>query len=67
MLVEESAELGLHDEFGAPISAANWTSSDPAVIELSADDPPVLTALAAGNATVTATTGGASARPCQPR
>ena len=61
MLVEESAELGLHDEFGAPISAANWTSSDPAVIELSADDPPVLTALAAGNATVTATTGGASA------
>ncbi len=33
-----------------------WTSSDPAVVGLSSDDPPVLTALAAGHVTITAGT-----------
>ena len=33
-----------------------WTSSDPTVVSLSSDDPPLLTALAPGNVTITAGT-----------
>ncbi len=39
---------------------ATWVSSDPAIVSLSTDDPPVLTALVAGVATVTATANGLS-------
>jgi hypothetical protein len=37
-----------------PVTGLTWTSSNPAVVSLSTDDPPVLTALAAGNVTITA-------------
>jgi hypothetical protein len=36
-----------------------WATTDPTVVSLSTDDPPVLTALAAGHATITAGTGSA--------
>lgn len=61
LLVEESAALSLLDDFGSTITAATWTTSDPAVIDLSTDDPPVLTALASGTATITAAKNGLSA------
>ena len=41
------------------VTGLAWTSSDPAIVNLSTDDPPALTALAAGHVTITA--GGASA------
>jgi hypothetical protein len=44
---------------GQPLTGLSWTSSDPAIVSLSSDDPPVLTAVAAGHATITA--GSASA------
>ena len=39
---------------GTAVTGLAWTSSDPAIIALSTDDPPVLTAVAPGNATVSA-------------
>ena len=41
------------------ITGLAWTSSDPTIVSLSTDDPPVLTAVAIGRATISA--GGASA------
>jgi hypothetical protein len=43
---------------GQPVTGLTWTSSNPKVVSLSTDDPPILTALAAGHVTITA--GGAS-------
>jgi hypothetical protein len=37
-----------------PVTGLTWTSSDPTVVSLSTDDPPVLTALAIGHITITA-------------
>ncbi len=42
-----------------PVTGLTWTSSNTNVVSLSTDDPPILTALAAGTATITA--GSASA------
>jgi len=42
-----------------PATGLTWTSSDPNVVGLSSDDPPVLSALAAGHATITAGTASA--------
>ena len=39
---------------GTAVAGLNWTSSDPTVVSLSTDDPPVLTVLAPGHVTVTA-------------
>ena len=61
LLVNEVATMSLFDDFGATISAATWTSSDATVIGVSTDDPPMLKALAAGTATITATKNGQSA------
>ena len=44
---------------GQPVTGLAWTSSDPTIVSLSADNPPVLTALAVGR--VTNLAGGASA------
>jgi hypothetical protein len=44
---------------GRRVTGLNWASSDPAVASLSADDPPVLKAVAAGHATITAGTASA--------
>ena len=44
---------------GQSVTGLTWTSSNTAVVTLSTDDPPILTAVAPGNATILA--GGASA------
>jgi hypothetical protein len=41
------------------VTGLTWTSSDPTIVSLSTDDPPILTAVAAGHVTITA--GAASA------
>jgi alpha-tubulin suppressor-like RCC1 family protein len=59
--VEEVLTLKLTDDFGAAITGATWASSDSEIVSVSADDPPVLTGLAAGTASITATKGALSA------
>ena len=44
-----------------PVSGLTWTSSNPAIVSLSTDDPPLLTALAAGHVNITAGTGSSAA------
>lgn len=61
LLVDEIASLSLLDDFGVQVQQAAWTTSDPAVVALTGGDPPVLTALAAGTATISASQGGLSA------
>jgi hypothetical protein len=61
LLVDETATLTLTDEFGAVVAAGTWSSSDPAIVSVSVDDPPVLTALQTGSATITATKSGLTA------
>lgn len=61
MLVGESLTLSLRDEFGLAPANALWQTSDPQIVSLPTDDPPVLTALAEGSATITASKNGVSA------
>jgi uncharacterized protein YjdB len=41
------------------VTGLTWASSDPTIVNLSPDDPPLLTALAAGHVTITPGTGSA--------
>ena len=59
MLVGDSRSLQALSSSGQPMLGLTWTSSNTAVVSLSADDPPVLSALAVGRVTIVA--GGASA------
>ena len=59
MLVGDSRSLQALSSSGQPMLGLTWTSSNTAVVSLSADDPPVLSALAVGRVTIAA--GGASA------
>jgi hypothetical protein len=54
LLVNETTTLTLRDEFGVEVEEALWTSSDPAIVSVSTDAPPVLTALSPGTVTITA-------------
>jgi hypothetical protein len=54
-----STEKGLRPFYAGPVTGLPWTSSNPAVVSLSSDHPPLLSALATGHVTITA--GGASA------
>jgi hypothetical protein len=54
MLVQEVGTLSLRDDFGAVVERAVWTSSDTNVVQLSESDPPRLTAMTPGRATITA-------------
>ena len=44
---------------GQPVTGLTWASSDPTVVSLSTDDPPILSALGPGHVTIT----GALRRP----
>jgi len=54
--IGESRTIQALDEAGLPVTGLTWTSSNNNVVSLSIDDPPVLTALSAGEATITAGT-----------
>jgi hypothetical protein len=59
LVAGETHKIQALNASGLPVTGLTWTSSDTKVVTLSTDDPPVLTALTAGRATITA--GGASA------
>ncbi len=59
MFVGETKTLQALDANGQVVTGLSWTSSNPQVVSLSTDDPPVVTALAVGHVTVTAGDGSA--------
>jgi len=59
MVVSEMRSIQALDANGQFVSGLTWSSSDTTVVTLSTDDPPFLTAVAPGTATITA--GSASA------
>jgi hypothetical protein len=56
LVVGETHSIQALNPAGQPVTGLTWTSSDPTVVSLSTDDPPVLSALAAGHVTITAGT-----------
>jgi hypothetical protein len=59
MVVGDTHTIQALSAGGQSVTGLTWTSSDPAAVSLSTDDPPVLTAVAAGHVTITAGTGSA--------
>jgi hypothetical protein len=58
MMVGDAHTIQAVNSAGQPVTGLTWTTSDPTVVSLSTDNPPILTALAAGHVTITA--GGAT-------
>ncbi len=56
LVVGETHAIQALNGSGQPITGLTWTSSDPNVVSLSTDNPPVLTAVSPGHATITAGT-----------
>lgn len=61
MELSESAVLALRDEAGVAVHQATWSSSDDTIVALSGADPPTLTAVGVGLATITAEKNGVRA------
>jgi uncharacterized protein YjdB len=59
MVVGDTHAIKALSTAGQPVMGLTWASSNPTVVSLSTDDPPVLTAVAAGHATITAGSGSA--------
>lgn len=59
LVVSQTQTIQALNASNQPVTGLTWASSNPKVVSLSTDDPPILTALAAGSATITA--GSASA------
>lgn len=59
MVVGDTHRIQALSSAGQSVTGLTWTSSDPTVVSLSSDDPPILTALAAGHVTITAGTASA--------
>ncbi len=59
MVVGDTHTIEAVSAQGQSVTGLTWTSSDTTVVSLSTDDPPILTAVAAGHVTITA--GNASA------
>jgi len=54
LVVGEAQSVQALNASNQPVTGLTWTSSNPSIVSLSTDDPPILTAVAAGNATITA-------------
>ena len=59
MVVGDTHTIQALSSTGQPVTGLTWASSDPTIVSLSTDDPPLVTALAAGHVTITAGTGSA--------
>ncbi|HZU28995.1 MAG TPA: IPT/TIG domain-containing protein [Bryobacteraceae bacterium] len=59
LVVGDTHSVAAVSSTGQAVTGLTWTSSDPTIVSLSTDDPPVLTAVAAGRATITAGTASA--------
>jgi hypothetical protein len=55
MVVGDSHTIQALDANGNPLTGLTWASSNSNIVSLSTDDPPILTAVAVGKATITAT------------
>ena len=56
LAVGDTATVQASNLAGQPLTGLTWTTSNPTVVSLSTDDPPVLTGVAAGHATILAGT-----------
>ncbi len=56
MVLGETKTVQALNASSQPVTGLTWTSTNPTVVSLSTDDPPILTALAVGRTTVTAGT-----------
>lgn len=52
LLVGQSASAVAKDSSGNAVTGLSWSAADPTIVSLSPDDPPRITALAAGSTTV---------------
>jgi len=59
MVVGDTRTIQALNSASLPVTGLTWVSSDPTIVNLSPDDPPILTALAAGHVTITAGTASA--------
>jgi hypothetical protein len=59
MVVGDTHTIQATSAAGLPATGLTWTSSDPTVVSLSTDYPPILTAVAPGHVTITAGTASA--------
>ena len=59
LVVGETHTIQALNSSGQPVTGLTWISSDTSVINLSTDDPPILTAVAPGHITITAGTASA--------
>jgi len=62
MVVGDTQQFTAVDDQGRPRSDATWSVSDATLASISSDSSPVLTAIAVGQVTLTATVGGVSAQ-----
>jgi hypothetical protein len=62
MLVGATQQFTAVDELGRPRTDATWTISDSSLVTITTDSPPILTAVAVGQLTLTANVGSASAQ-----
>ncbi|MGD0214915.1 MAG: IPT/TIG domain-containing protein [Terriglobales bacterium] len=59
LVVGQTQTIQALNSSGQSVTGLTWTSSNPNVVSLSLDDPPILTALTAGHITITAGTASA--------
>src|SRR5208283_2024876 len=59
MVVGDTRTLQALNASGQTVTGLTWATTDPTIVSLSTDDPPLLTALAVGNVTTTAGTAAA--------
>ncbi|MGO9445800.1 MAG: IPT/TIG domain-containing protein, partial [Thiobacillaceae bacterium] len=59
LVVGQTQTIQALDSNSQPVTGLTWASSNPRVVSLSTDDPPILTALTAGHVTITAGTASA--------
>ena len=59
MVVGDTHTIQATNAAGQSVTGLTWTSSNTSIVSLSTDDPPILTALAAGRVTITAGAGSA--------
>jgi hypothetical protein len=52
LLVGQSTTVSVLDANGSPVSGLKWRTTNPNIVSLSSDDPPALTGLTSGSATV---------------
>lgn len=57
MLVGNTRSVRLVGNVGQSVSGATWTTSDPTIVSITTDDPPQLSAIAQGTATLSASFG----------